>query len=239
VTRTFSRRSLIVRQAPALIAGLCLPQSLRASQTDKEKPSIRQVPFFSARSDISSTLACARMALSYFEPQKHFTVSRVAEMIYHKPGCWTFEAQLIPMLANKGHRVKLHTDTPYKKIARGEGTDRYGKDASRYICQESISWAFSNLSEKNFDSSGAGLKTALQWHEKGELIMIGVSRRILRNSPDIGYCRYNLIICGRDAEAVYVHDPCGGPYRRIPEELLEKACAVPGSDRAVLRVRRL
>ncbi len=238
MARIFSRRGM-VRQAPVLMAGLCLPHRLLASLTDKEKQLIRRVPFFSARSDISSTLACARMALSYFEPQKNFTVSRVSEMIYYKPGCWTFEAQLMPMLSNKGYRVKLHTDTPYEKIARGEVTNRYGKDASKFICQDAVSWALSDLSENNFGPSGADLKTALQWHEKGELIMIGVSRRVLRNSPGLGYCRYNLIICGRGEDSVYVHDPCGGPYRKISRDLLEQACADSGSDRAVLRVRRL
>ncbi len=239
MTKRPNRRDFLAANATGALAAVLPGLFPRVSHAKGNENELGEVPFFSARSDTEAPLACARMALSFFEPHEHFIVSRVAEMIFHRPGYWVFEAQLMPMLADKGYRVKLHADTPYAELAKGKASSRYGKDADGFIDCEALSWALSSLKKDSFDPCGASLSRALRWHEKGELVIIGASPKVLRNDPGLSYCRYDLLLCGHGEKEVVAHDPCGGPYQKIPRKLLEKAFSEPACDRAVLRIARL
>lgn len=220
-------------------------------ETPVSKSSVlRKVPYFSQRSDLDGTLACARMVLSYFEPDEHFPVSDVSDMTFHKRDRWIFDAQLIPILEQKGYKVYLRASTPYHFFSKGtDGNEindkeragdlfarKYGPHARGKIDPEALAWAAGYLNEGNFKPSGASLNEALKWFRDGAMVMLSVDRAVLRNYPELPYCRYNIIITGVAGGRIRFHDPSKGPDCMASMDLIEKAFEAPGTDRAVLRV---
>jgi hypothetical protein len=219
-----SRRSFLATGAAVLVAA-------GAARAD----GVRDVPFFQARSDLEATLACARMILSNYDRKEHFPVADVAEMLYHREGFWVFEAQLIPILAQKGFGPTLHADTPYPDLIAGSGLERYGPDAARRTDREALEWAAGALDENTFQSSPASFDQVLEWSRKGALMMLAVSRAVLRSDPGLPYCRYNIVLTGTQSDRVRYHDPSAGPHRSAPLDLIRKAYEA-GPDRAVIGV---
>jgi len=195
------------------------------------------IPYYSSRSDLFATIACARMILGYFEPQEHFPIADVKEMTFHRDGCWTFEAQLVPILLQKGYNVTLHSDTPYRELAEGKGAERYGKGAKDKINREALKWALGYLDKKGWKRKRPSFNEAISWFCSGSALMVSASRSVLRGGPELPYCRYNIIITGVPEGQVRYHDPVAGPHRRAPMEHIKKAFEAPGADRAFLIVR--
>ena len=200
----------------------------------KVNSATRDVAYYSARSDLFATLACARMALSNYDHVEHYPVEDVDDMIFHREGYFVFEAQLMPILLQKGYKVKLHSKTPYKDLADGKDLDRYGKKAEDKIDEEALKWAAKFLNDDNFKSEEVSFNKAVEWFEKGEFVMIGVSRNILRNDASLPYCRYNIVITGTDKNKICYHDPSFGPSKWAEKEFIKKAFEHEGTDRAVL-----
>jgi hypothetical protein len=196
-----------------------------------------KIPYFSGRSDLDSTLACARMVLSYFEPGEDFELADVSEMTGHEEGRWVFEAQLIPILEKKGYRAILHANTAYAQLAAGRGFEKYGPDAIKRGDPKALAWAMPFLNDGNFKPESASWDQVLAWFEQGDLVMIGADRAVLRSNPALPYCRYNLILTGLRGQTVRWHDPSHGPHRQSPASLIAAAFSSPPADRAVLRVR--
>jgi hypothetical protein len=238
-TRKMARRTLLQIGAGAPL----LASAISASAGEDAKPPregegrLLPVPYYSERSDLDATVACARMALGYFEPDEHFPYSDAAEMVYHREGFWTFEAQLIPILEQKGYRAMLHAATPYAELAAGHVPERYGPEARPRIDREALQWALARLSDNNFSSEPLSFSRALEWLSQGDLVVVAASRSVLRRDPSLPYCRYNLVLTGRAGAAVSFHDPAAGPHRQAAATELGQAFEAPGTDRAVLRVR--
>ena len=197
----------------------------------------RDVPFFQARSDLDATLACARMVLSNFDRKEHYPVGDVSEMVYHREGFWIFEAQLIPILAQKDLGPTLHTTAPYPELIQGRGLEPYGPDAARRIDREALEWASGSFDASTFAPEAASFDQVLEWTRKGALMLLGVSRAVLRSDPGLPYCRYNIVLTGVQADQVRYHDPAAGPHRSAPAALIRKAYE-SGPDRSALGVMR-
>jgi hypothetical protein len=195
------------------------------------------VPFYSSRSDLESGLAAARMVLGAFEPDEHFPVADVNQMIFHRPGYWVFEAQLAPILLQKGYRVTVHGLTPYPELIQGGEAGRYGEGTAQRIDREALAWAWRHLDRNSFRREGPALEQALAWSAAGDVVMISVDRSVLRSDPALPYLRYYLVLTGVGQDLRF-HDPGQGPHRAAPRELIRRAFDLPRTDRAVLRVRR-
>ncbi len=225
------RRGFI--KASALLAASSL---YPCSSTPADDVVSRSAPYYSARSDLYGGLACARMALGYFEPNEHFPVEDVSDMIFHRPGYWVFEAQLIPILAQKGYQVELRSETDYKGLVEGKTPAGYGTDAGRRIDRKALGWAVPYLTETNFISHGADIFEELKWYLHGSFLMLSVSRAVLRDDSSLPYCRYNVVVTGVTRDKVRYHDPSLGPDRWTSLEKMNRAFTATGTDRAALRV---
>jgi hypothetical protein len=213
--------------AAAGMAALAAPRGAGAQTRD--------VPFFQARSDLDATLACARMILSNFDRKEHYPVGDVSEMVYHREGYWIFEAQLIPILAQKNLGPTLHATAPYSELIQGRGLGPYGPEAARRIDREALEWAAESFDESTFSAEAVSFDQILEWVRKGALMMLGVSRAVLRSDPGLPYCRYNIVLTGIAADQVRYHDPAGGPHRSAPVALIRKAYE-SGPDRSAIGV---
>jgi hypothetical protein len=222
--KTISRRNFLAGSAYA-------PFMLTPLQADA---SVRDVAYYSARSDMSATLACARMALSNWDHIEHYPIEDIKDMIFHRDGYFAFEAQILPILLQKGYDVKLHATTPYKDLAYGKGIDRYGSGSKNKIDIESIKWASKFLNDSNHKIEKVSFTKVIEWFKKGEFVMIGVSRNVLRNKPSLPYCRYNIVITGTDKNKVRYHDPSLGPNIWAEKDLVKKAFEAKGADSAVM-----
>jgi hypothetical protein len=184
-----------------------------------------------------ATIACARMILGYFEPDEHFPIADVKEMTSHRDGCWTFEAQFVPILLQKGYEVILHSDTPYRELAEGKGAERYGKGAEDKINRDALKWALGYLDAKNWKNERPSFNEAVSRFCGGSALMLSASRSVLRGGSELPYCRYNIIVTGVSDGQVRYHDPAAGPHRRASMEHIKKSFEAPGADRAFLVVR--
>lgn len=222
---SIGRRPFIASGLGALAAG-ALPGRTRAGGRD--------VPYFSARSDMDSTLACARMAMSNFDRSEHYPVDDLRDMLYHREGHWIFEAQLVPILDHKELGPTLHSTTPYKKLMAGKGGEVYGPGAASKIDRKALEWASGFLNGPRYREEAVPLEQALEWHDMGALIILGVDRKVLRNDPGLPYCRYNVVLAGARGGRVFFHDPVAGPDRSLPLEAMKRAYENNGNERTLL-----
>lgn len=234
-TGGWSRRRILGLAAKSSLAaaGLALapPRLLPAAE---DRPG--RVPYYSSRSDLDAGVACARMVLNFFNHDEHYEYTDVSEMIYHREGRWVFEAQLLPILMKKGYRAGLHASTPYPDLAAGRGLDRYGAEGRDRIDQPALAWAAGYLSDQNFLLEETDGDHLLDWLKEGEILVVSVHRGVLRRDPALPYCRYQVILTGRDRDTIRYHDPSLGPHCRAPVSLLLQAFTAAPTDHAVLRV---
>ncbi len=200
----------------------------------------RTVPYYSARSELFATLACARMALSNASPEEHYPVEDVSEMVFHRPGKWIFEAQLVPIMIEKNLEALLYSETPHEELVAGKFPARHGPAAPERIDREAVAWAAGYLNEKNFTAEGADLEKALDLFRKGWFVIAGVDARALwKRRSGAAFERYDVVVAGEDSGAgrVLVHDPCRGPSVSVSARLLSEAMSAGGADRTVLAIR--
>jgi len=231
-----SRRRFIARTGQASLLVLAWPGLAAAEPRSAGR--LPAVPYYSSRSDLDCTLAAARMILGALEPDQHFPLEDVKDMVFNRPGRWVFEAQLIPILEQEGYRVRLYATTAYPELAAGKGFSRYGPEAGERIDREALAWAAARLTPKNFTPGEPELRAAIAWLEQGDLIMISAQRAALRNNPALPYCRYNLALIGSEQTKVFYHDPGAGPGRSGSLKFMDRVFTENAPDRAVLRVGR-
>lgn len=231
-------RALGRREFLALAAGAPTALGAFAAAASDQRATLLPIPYYSERSDLDAGVACARMALGYFEPEEHSPCTDVAEMVCHREGFWTFEAQLIPILLQKGCRAVLQAQTPYAELAAGKAQERYGAEAGKRIDREALQWALPYLKEENFQERPAVFDEALEWFDVGDLVVLAVSRQVLRHAPSLPYCRYNVVLTGHAGNTVRYHDPAAGPHRQADVAALRAAFEAAGTDRAALRIGR-
>jgi hypothetical protein len=173
------------------------------------------------------------MALSNYDHAEHFQAADVAEMVFAREGRWVFEAQLLPIFGQRRLGATLHATTPYPDLVSGRGLDRYGPEAGSRIDREALAWAAGFFNEDNHRAEAVDFEQILAWRRLGAVMMVGVSRSVLRGDPGLPYCRYNIVLTGEDAGGIYYHDPALGPHRRADRELIQRAYE-GGPDRAVI-----
>ena len=114
------------------LAGALALASARASGATGAAGAVRrQAPFRAGRSDLDSGIACARMAMSFFEPDEHFPVADLAEMTDYSDGHWFFEPQLAPIMLEKKRKVELFSSLlprPCRRPGPGNIRARCGED---------------------------------------------------------------------------------------------------------------
>lgn len=222
---TLGRRELLA----ALLAA-ALPAAAPAAREFR-----RKVPFYAGRSDLDAGLACARMAMSFFEPMEHFPVADVAEMTYYTDGYWFFEPQLAPIMLEKGRRLELFSDLDYGAIAAGRGLDRFGPEAEKRVDRKALAWAAAHLNDQN-QRPAVALAALLDRLRSGGALLIAADRGALRSESSLPYCRYHLIVTGFGDGRIRYHDPSAGPDRSAPADLIERAFGAPAAGRSALLI---
>ena len=214
--------------AAALVAG-------RAADAGSAGPVRRQVPFRAGRSDLDSGIACARMAMSFFEPGEHFPVADLAEMTDYSDGHWFFEPQLAPIMLEKNRKVEIFSDLEYRRIADGQGLEPFGPDAEKMIDRKALKWALETGAAATLRPA-LDLPALLEKFRAGGWLMIVADRGTLRGA-DLPYCRYFIAVTGFSAGAVRFHDPTLGPDRELPAARVTAAFARAPAGRSAVLVR--
>ena len=218
----FGRRGFLAGALAAAIAGRARAEDFR-----------RRVPFRAGRSDLDSGMACARMAMSFFEPREHFPVADLQEMTAHDGDHWFFEPQLVPIMRQKGRKAELFSDLDYAAIAAGKGMDVFGPGAVKMIDRPALRWA---MGKGVVRQPAQDLSVLLERFRAGGFLMIVADRGILRRDPALPFCRFHLAVTGFSDNVVRVHDPVRGPNLELPHALVAAAFGHPASGRSALLI---
>jgi len=195
----------------------------------------RRVPFRAGRSDLDSGIACARMAMSFFEPTQHFPVADLMEMTAHDGGHWFFEPQLIPIMRQKGRKVELFSDLDYDAIAAAGGLERFGPDAGKMIDRSALRWAL-DKGAATAKRPALDLPDLLERFRTGGFLMIVADRGVLRRDRTLPYLRFHLVVTGFAGGIVRIHDPGRGPNFEMPLSPLSDAFGRPAAGRSALLI---
>jgi len=195
----------------------------------------RPIPFRAGRSDLDSGIACARMALTFFEPLEHFPVADLAEMTAYTDGHWFFEPQLAPIMIEKARAVEIFSDLDYPAIAAGKGLDRFGPDAEKMIDRQALKWAL-DTGAAGVTKPALDLPALLERFKAGGFLTIVADRGVLRGST-LPYCRYFIVVTGFDGKTVRFHDPSLGPDRELPVSQVAQAFGLTACGRSALMAR--
>ena len=214
-----------------LAGALALAAGRAGAASDVRRPA----PFRAGRSDLDSGIACARMAMSFFEPGEHFPVADLAEMTDYTDGHWFFEPQLAPIMLAKNRQVELFSDLDYRRLADGQGREIFGPDAEKMIDGPALRWALDTGAAATLRPA-LDLPALLEKFRAGGWLMIVADRGTLRGA-DLPYCRYFIAVTGFSAGAVRFHDPTLGPDRELPAARVAAAFARAPAGRSAVLVR--
>jgi len=178
------------------------------------------------------------MILRYFFPNQELSFADLDRLTHHRPGSWTFEAQLLPALMDRKLKAELHATTPYAQLTPELAEKRYGKAAAQKLDFQALSWA------KNFLKPGIFFQHAMEWRDllkkfrEGWATFFCVNEDVLVKQNLKVFIGHGLILTGLSNSQARVHDPARADNMLYPLPQLEAAFISPGADRACLLVKR-
>jgi len=178
------------------------------------------------------------MVLRYFFPGEKTAFRELDRLTHHRPGSWTFEAQLLPALLDRGLRVELHATTPYAELTPGLAEKRYGKEAAARLDFRALAWAREFLQPGVFFQHGLEWKDAAENFRAGGTIFFCVNEDVLVGQNLGKFIGHGLVLTGLSTDQARVHDPARYENMPYPQTRLAAAFTSPGTDRACILIRR-
>jgi hypothetical protein len=203
----------------------------------RDKDVFHDVPYYRQGQDSNCYQACLLMILKNFFPEENYTLRQMDKLTGRKPNHWTFEAQLVPPLLDKGLDVRLFATTDYEKISAEYVSRKYGQHVDTLIDYDSVRRAAARL------NPAVHSRKRLEWNDVEELFrkdwltMLCVDENALWTGKPGRFQGHALMLVGISGETVFIHDPRKGPNLSLPKKNLVKAWQVEGTDGAVLFVK--
>ncbi len=210
---------------------ILLVMACKGPEFHQEVPYIRQTP------DSNCYQACLLMMLNKFFPHEQLTLRQMDKLTGRKPNHWTFEAQLVPPLLERGLEVRLFATTEYDKISPDYVAQRYGRHVAPLIDYGSVRRASGFLTPDVYSKEELSWKQVEKYFRKGYLTMLCVEENALRTGKAGLFQGHGVMLVGISGDKAFIHDPRRGPKLEVSKENLIKAWQVKGTDRAVLFVR--
>ncbi len=182
--------------------------------------------------------ACLAMILGYFFPQEKFSPADLDRPTHHRPGSWTFEAQLLAPLADHHLKVELHATTPYDKLTPELAAKRYGQAVAQKLDFQALAWAKSYLQPGVFFQHPIEWKELLKRFRQGWVTFLCVNEDVLVKQNLGVFLGHGLVLTGLSKAQARVHDPARADNMLYPLPQLEAAFTSPGTDRACLFIKR-
>lgn len=196
------------------------------------------LPYFHQSASDDCYQACLAMILKFFFPQEDFPAPRLNSLTRHRPGYWTLEAQLVPALLERQLQVELHASTPYAELTPELAARRYGPVGAGKIDFQALAWAREVL------TPGVFFPHEMEWNElasrfrQGWAVMFCVNEEVLMRQNRGRFLGHGLVLTGVSETHARVHDPARQENMLYPQRLLAAAFGSPGTDHAVLLVKR-
>jgi hypothetical protein len=203
----------------------------------KDKDFFQEVPYVRQGRDSNCYQACLMMMLKKFFPEEKYTSRDMDRLTRRKPNHWTFEAQLVPALLEKGLEVKLFATTEYNKISPEYVSRNYGAHVAPLIDYGAVRWARGHLKPEFYSRKALSWAEVERYFRQGYLAMLCVEENALWKGAPGRFSGHAVLVVGVSGESVYIHDPKRGPNLAVPEANLVRAWEANGTDRAVLFVR--
>jgi hypothetical protein len=197
-----------------------------------------EIPFVRQAGGGACYQAGLAMILGYFFPQEKFTPADLDRLTHHRPGYWTFEAQLLAPLLDRKLKVELHASTPYGKLTPDLAAKRYGPAAAGKLDFQALAWARSFLKPGVFFEQELEWKTVAEKFRQGWVTFICVNEDVLVKQNLGVFLGHGLILTGLSNSQARVHDPARADNMTYPQKQLAAAFRSPGTDRACLFVKR-
>jgi hypothetical protein len=203
----------------------------------KDQDVFQDVPYYRQGQDSNCYQACLLMILKNFFPEENYILRDMDKLTGRKPSHWTFEAQLVPPLLDKGLDVRLFATTDYEKINEEYVSRRYGQHVVSLIDYGAVRRAAARLTPAVHSRRRLEWKDVEELFRNGWLTMLCVDENALWTGEAGRFSGHALMLVGISGHTVYIHDPRKGPNLSLPKKNLVKAWQVEGTDTAVLFVK--
>ncbi len=209
-------------------------RALAEEKGDELKPV--PIPFYAQRSGNDCYQACLKMILRHFFPEQEYDWYKLDFITRHKPRYWTFEAQLLPALIERGLDVKLFATTPYQELNREIALKRYGVRGSQMIDFKALEWAVPKLNDKSFEKTKLSFDKVEAYFRQGFVVMLCIDQSQLWAGNK--FSGHGVILTGLSQREATIHDPARGPGMKVERKRLVRAWNAKGTDNAVILVRK-
>lgn len=206
--------------------------SCRSREFRQEVPYIRQL------GDSNCYQACLLMMLRKHFPSEQLTLRQMDRLTGRKPNHWTFEAQLVPPLLERGLEVRLFATTEYDKISPDYVEKKYGRHVAPLIDYGSVRRAAGHLKPEIFSQTALEWKEVERYFREGWLTMLCVDENALKTGKAGLFSGHAVMLVGISGDRAFIHDPRRGPELEVARENLITAWQTKGTDQAALFVRQ-